>query len=60
MQVYTIKKVSVETEAGFIYNFEDLPQENLYLKKHPKINSKSDARGELEFAEKGNACCSFQ
>ena len=32
MQVYTIKKVSVETEAGYIYNFEDLPQDNLYLK----------------------------
>ena len=30
--VYTIKKVSVETEAGYIYNFEDLPQDNLYLK----------------------------
>ena len=24
--VYTIKKVSVQTEAGYIYNFEDLPQ----------------------------------
>ena len=24
MQTYTIKKVSVETEAGYIYNFEDL------------------------------------
>ena len=30
--VYTIKKVSVQTEAGYIYNFEDLPQDNLYLK----------------------------
>ncbi|ANS05474.1 hypothetical protein [uncultured phage_Deep1-GF2-KM23-C739] len=32
MQTYTIKKVSVETEAGFIYNFEDLPQDNIFLK----------------------------
>ena len=32
MQTYTIKKVSVETDAGYIYNFEDLPQDNLYLK----------------------------
>ena len=32
MQVYTIKKVSVETDAGYIYNFEQLPQENLYIK----------------------------
>ena len=32
MQTYTIKKVSVLTEAGYIYNFEDFPQDNLYIK----------------------------
>ena len=30
--IYTIKKVSVETNAGYIYNFEQLPQDNLYIK----------------------------
>ena len=32
MQTYTIKKVSVLTEAGYIYNFENFPQDNLYIK----------------------------
>ena len=32
MQTYTIRKVSVETDAGYIYNFENFPQDNLYLK----------------------------
>jgi len=30
--IYTIKKVSVETNAGYIYNFENFPQDNLYIK----------------------------
>jgi len=32
MQEYTIKKVSVLTDAGYIYNFENFPQDNLYIK----------------------------
>jgi len=32
MQTYTIRKVSVETDAGYIYNFENFPQDNLYIK----------------------------
>ena len=44
MQTYTIKKVSVETEAGFIYNFEDLPQDNIFLKIRPLIISKNNPK----------------
>ena len=32
MNTYTIRKVSVETDAGYIYNFENFPQDNLYIK----------------------------
>ena len=32
MNTYTIRKVSVETDAGYIYNFEKFPQDNLYIK----------------------------
>ena len=33
MQVYTITKSQYPDDAGlYIYNFEELPQENLYLK----------------------------
>ena len=33
MQIYTITKAQYPDDAGlYIYNFEELPQDNLYLK----------------------------
>ena len=32
MNIYTITKSQFPTDAGYIYNFEDLPQDNLYIK----------------------------
>ena len=32
MNIYTITKSQFPTDAGYIYNFENFPQDNLYIK----------------------------